>query len=69
MQSIAGNYGALLNEMEIAPTTIEDSCKRQLQIVSEAKRDTHSGRFWKADDGQELPWYSNLSKERSASDR
>ena len=55
--------------MEIAPTTIEDSCKRQLQIVSEAKRDTHSGRFWKADDGQELPWYSNLSKERSASDR
>ena len=56
VQSDAGNHGAHLAGMEKAPTTIEDSCRRVLQFVFEAKRDTHGGKFFNADNGTEMPW-------------
>ena len=51
-----GNTGAKVAGMDEAPMTLEQSVTGILKIVDPASRETHSGKFWNAEDGKELPW-------------
>jgi norsolorinic acid ketoreductase len=56
VQADLGNGAAKANGLKEAPTTIEDSVGRVIQLTEAAKRATHSGKFWNVDDGKKLPW-------------
>ena len=51
-----GNSVAKVVGMDEAPMTLEQSVTGILKIVDPATRETHSGKFWNAEDGKELPW-------------
>ena len=51
-----GNVGAKIAGMDEAPMTLEQSVTGILKIVDPATRETHSGKFWSAEDSKELPW-------------
>ena len=56
MQTDMGNAGAESVGMKEAPMTVEQSVTGILNVVDKATRETHSGKFWNAEDGSELPW-------------
>ena len=51
-----GNGAAPLLGLKEAPVSIEQSAAGIIKLLDESTRATHSGRFWDAVDGSELPW-------------
>ena len=51
-----GEFGARQMGLEQLLISTEESARRVLQLLDESTRETHSGRFWNADDQKELPW-------------
>jgi len=56
VQTDMGNAGAVAIGLKEAPMTLEQCVTDMTKLVDEATRDTHSGRFWSAESGKELPW-------------
>jgi len=56
VQTEMGNFGASIMGMKEAPTTVDQSSTRVIKLLDDSTRATHSGKFWNADDQQQLPW-------------
>ena len=56
VQTDMGNAGATVAGMKEAPLTLDTSVTAIVKLLDEATRATHSGKFWNAEDGKELPW-------------
>jgi len=56
VQTDMGSAGAGVAGMKEAPLTVEQSVDGITKLVDEATRDTHSGKFWSAENGTEIPW-------------
>ena len=56
VQTEMGNAAAAATGKKEAPVTVEQSVGGIVKLLDESTRATHSGRFWNAIDGNELPW-------------
>ena len=56
MQTEMGNTGAVIAGMKQAPVTLQQSVTGILKLLDESSRETHSGRFWAAESGEEMLW-------------
>jgi len=56
VQTDMGNAGAATIGLKEAPLTLKDSVDGITKLVDEATRETHSGKYWSAPDGSNLPW-------------
>ena len=56
VQTEMGNAGAKHVGMKEAPMTVAQSVAGIVKLVDESTRDTHSGKFWSAEDNTQLPW-------------
>ena len=56
VQTEMGNAAATAVGKKEAPVTLEQSVAGLLKLVDESTRATHSGKFWNAVDGTEVPW-------------
>ena len=56
VQTDMGNAGAAVAGMKQAPMSVEQSVSGILGVLDQSTRATHSGKFWSAEDGSELPW-------------
>ena len=42
--------------MRQAPLTVEQSVRGIVRLLDESARETHSGRFWNAENNEEMAW-------------
>ena len=56
VQTDMGNAGAKVAGMEQAPLTLKQSVDGITKLIDEATRETHSGKYWNAANGENLPW-------------
>ena len=56
VQTEMGNAVAVASGKTEAPVTVEQSVAGIVRLLDESTRATHSGKFWNAIDGSEVPW-------------